>query len=191
MSSSVANTNSLGVSQVNIQLIFRPFMFTLYVRDVSLFVKSKVLNFADGTETFRAISCDIDCFTQQSDLALFSERCTINSFPLKVLKCSVICQFRKHSLTRFCYSIEKNSIPGDEVMSDLGVIFKSKLKFEVHINCILSKANSTLGFTKIQSKECDDPFTTYHLYCDLMRPILEYATPVRDPFLCSTTNTFR
>lgn len=52
------------------------------------------------------------------------------------------------------YSI--NSIPLERVdrMRDLGILFDQKLTFNDHISFIVSKANSMLGYTKRNAKDC-------------------------------------
>ena len=54
----------------------------------------------------------------------------------------------------------------------------TKLLFNEHIDRTTAKARSTLGLVKRFSKELQNQQTERVLYVSLVRPILEYATPV-------------
>jgi hypothetical protein len=61
--------------------------------------------------------------------------------------------------------------------TDLGVTFSTNLKFEKHIGNCVSKANRILGLIKHTFAYLDENMfvTIYNL---LVRPLMEYATPV-------------
>ena len=50
-----------------------PILFLIYINDVDGAITSKVLNFADDTKVFRAITRDADKLQQQYDLSKMSE----------------------------------------------------------------------------------------------------------------------
>lgn len=74
-------------------------------------------------------------------------------------------------------------------MRDLGVIVDSKLSFEQHIRSIVSKANRMLGFLMRTCKQFYriEPLLT--IYCTIVRPLLEYNSPVWSPFYEIHTKT--
>ena len=64
----------------------------------------------------------------------------------------------------------------------LGVTIKQDLKWETHINNISKKANSTLGFLRRNLKVTSCSIKE-KAYKSLVRPQVEYASPVWDPYL--------
>ena len=56
---------------------------------------------------------------------------------------------------KFKYSINNVNINTDYNIIDLGIIFDSKLKFDLHINSLLSECHKLLGFIFWRCK----PFT--------------------------------
>ena len=65
---------------------------------------------------------------------------------------------------------------------DLGVIFDTSLKFDIHINNVVNKANKILGVTR-RTFEYMDPEIFGLIFKGLVRPHLEYAAPVWSPHL--------
>ena len=65
---------------------------------------------------------------------------------------------------------------------DLGVIFDSKLSFDIHISKIVSKANQMLGVIR-RSFSYLDKDVFLKLYKSFVRPHLEYANAIWSPHL--------
>ena len=65
--------------------------------------------------------------------------------------------------------------------SYLGVLLSNDLKWNSHVNNIVAKANKSLGFVKRNLYPCTE--TTKRLaYVTIVKPTLEYATAVWDPY---------
>ena len=62
----------------------------------------------------------------------------------------------------------------------LGVEFSDNLEFNDHIDTITKKSSSTLGFLKRNLKYCP-PKVKERAYASLVRPKLEYASPIWNP----------
>ena len=58
-------------------------------------------------------------------------------------------------------------------MNDLDVILDPKLTFNYHVNYVISKSLSMLGFIQRNSSEFTDPTAIPCLYNSLVRPHLE------------------
>lgn len=80
------------------------------------------------------------------------------------------------------YLIFGEPVPNVLFMRDLGVICDRELNFRFHIDNIISRANSALGFVKRWSKEFSNPYVTKSLFSTFVRPILEYASQVWSPY---------
>jgi len=73
-------------------------------------------------------------------------------------------------------------IPTCTEEKDLGVTFDSTLKFDIHINNIVKKANGILGLIRRNFK-CIDKEVFLKLYKALVRPHLEYGQAIWSPQL--------
>ena len=102
---------------------------------------------------------------------------------LNVNKCQSITYSRKrvHSCSRDYY-INNDIVGRVTSVRDLGVICDIELNFRDHIDGIINRANSMLGFVKRWSKEFQDPYVTKALYTTFVRPLLEYASQVWSPY---------
>lgn len=172
--------NSSGVPQGS---HLGPLLFILYINDLGLAISnSRILIYADDAKIFRVVENDTDCSLLQSDLTRFHDWCTQNHMPLNVSKCTTVSFSRKKTPVMFDYVIDGCSLAKLDKVRDLGVIFNSAFTFDDHIENIVNKANSVLGFVRRWCKEFKDPHITKTLYCALVRSILEYACPVWAPF---------
>ena len=71
-------------------------------------------------------------------------------------------------------------LSGTDSEKDIGVTFSNNLKFDKHINNIISKANQMTGIIKRSFKYMDkDMFIK--LYKSIVRPHLEYANVIWHP----------
>lgn len=64
---------------------------------------------------------------------------------------------------------------------DLGVLFESNVSFNKHIDCVIAKAYSMLGFIKRICCKFVDPYTLVSIYNAHVRSHLEYASIVWYP----------
>ena len=92
-------------------------------------------------------------------------------------KTYVVTYTRKVLWTRFSYHIGGNKIARKEEITDLGVIFDSKLLFKSHIKAITSKARRSLGLVLWVGRDFSST-TVVHLFKSIVRPVLEYCSVV-------------
>lgn len=158
-----------------------PLLFTLFINDLPLIIKhSRVLMYADDVKLclqYKDTSCHLDL---QSDLDRFQIWCRDNILDLNSSKCKVMTFCRANPI-RTTYTLSGCSLDRITRVDDLGVLLDPKLKFSDHISSIVNKARGVLGFIKRWSKEFDDPYLTKTLFISLVRPILEYGSPVWSP----------
>jgi ribonuclease P/MRP protein subunit RPP40 len=69
----------------------------------------------------------------------------------------------------------------DEEEKDLGLIFQNNLKFDKRITNCVNKANRMLGLIKRTFDYMDKEMLVTLYLKALVRPLLEYATPVWSP----------
>ena len=88
----------------------------------------------------------------------------------------------KHTRNSISYRLEFHTLATVEEETDLGVTVDNHLKFSKHVELKISKANKLLGLIRHTFKYLNaDILIT--LYKTLIRPHVEYATPVWSPHL--------
>lgn len=97
---------------------------------------------------------------------------------LNVSKCNFS---KKTSILEYSYKIHDTPLFRQDSVVDLGLIIDAKFNFGRHIDNIINRANSTLGFIKRWSRDFADPYVLKILFCAFVRPILEYASVVWMP----------
>ena len=65
---------------------------------------------------------------------------------------------------------------------DLGLLTSDVLSWNPHIANITAQANSILGLIKGTCRDVNDVTTLKNLYCSLVRPRVEYASQVWNPY---------
>lgn len=158
-----------------------PILFILFINDLpSTINDSNVLLYADDVKLFLSYKWAEDYNLLQRDLNNMVEWCNHNLMSLNLQKCRKI-SFSRFSPAVVSYHIQGHCLEEVSYINDLGVFLDSKLRYNLHIESIINKANSLLGFLKRWAKEFNDSYITKHLFTALVRPSLEYACVVWDP----------
>ena len=164
--------------------VLAPLLFLIYINDIghSISPSSKLRLFADDTILYSPITSEQDTQTLQRDLHnlfLWTSKWQL-SFNLK--KCNVIRITRSISPIIFNYTAQGVPIPVVSHHPYLGVELSSNLRWDKHIQIITKKANQTLAFLRRNLGNCPAEVKV-SVYKTLIRPHLEYASTVWDPFL--------
>ena len=109
-------------------------------------------------------------------LATWSERWQI---PFNVNKCKVLKIGKNDQIVKYSMGTLEGKIELEQVQheKDLGVMFDTDLKFSQHIQENITKANQRIGLIRRNFKYLNRT-TLLMLYKTLVRPILEYCSPV-------------
>jgi len=156
-----------------------PLLFLIYLNDLPTVIKKcNILLFADDVKLFYTYSDNHEPL--QNDLDNVVEWCRINEMNLNLSKCKSM-SFSRVAVRNVEYKIGDYTLESVSSFVDLGVTMDPKLKFNLHVTKIVSKATCTLGFIKRWAKEFKDPYATKALFTGAVRPILEYASVVWCP----------
>ena len=79
------------------------------------------------------------------------------------------------------YQLHGHTLATDMEAKYLGVQITADLRWDAHITDICNKANKTLGFLRRNVKTTSERLKNA-AYKAFVRPVLEYASPVWDPF---------
>ena len=103
------------------------------------------------------------------------------SMEFHLQKCSTLRVSRKKDKIAPAYELHGQNIENVSTTKYLGVNIQDNMQWESHIDSISKKASKTLGFIRHNLK-IGNKKTKETAYKALVRPLLEYAAPVWDPY---------
>uniref|UniRef100_A0A1Y1M3X1 Reverse transcriptase domain-containing protein n=1 Tax=Photinus pyralis TaxID=7054 RepID=A0A1Y1M3X1_PHOPY len=136
----------------------------VFINDIGANIISNVLLYADDMKVFRTINNINDCKCLQEDLKNIEVWCELNRLSLNINKCCVVSYGRKENLITFSYSLCDTGLRREDEVSDLGVLFDSKLNFNSHICQLTNSCSRTLGFVIRNCKLFTNRQTFFTLY---------------------------
>ena len=128
----------------------------------------------------RLIFTLFECF--QWDLNKINKWCVNNKMRINASKCKVMRITKKKSPFTYDYHINGAKLNAVSLHRDLGFLTSDVLSWNFDIANITSKANSILGLIKRTLQDANDVTTLKTLYCSLVRPRVEYASQVWNPY---------
>ena len=143
--------------------VLGPCLFLYYINDIPEGLQSAVRLFADNTIVYKH--------------SQWEKEWQMEFHPQK---CQVIPITRNRNIILNKYTLNGHTLEVTKEAKYLGVTLTSDLKWNKHIDNITSKANKTLGFIK-RNIRISSPKIKTQAYNSLVRPLLEYASPVWDP----------
>jgi len=162
--------------------VLGPILFLIFINDLPEGITSSVRLFADDCVLYRNIRSMRDCQTLQDDIDLLAVWESNWLMEFNVGKCNSMMISRQHPdrLFNFNYHLHGQTLESVTSAKYLGVTITSNLDWGLHTKNICSKATQTLGF--IRRNLALAPRATKGLaYQTLVRPKLEYASPVWSP----------
>ena len=158
--------------------ILGPLLFIVFINDLPDCVESICKIFADDTEIY-----DSSANHQQIQLDLLALLKWSELWQLffNVTKCSVLYHGKNNKKEDYFTDCNfKVRLKETFLEKNVGVTFSKDLKFNEHINNVVSKANQITGIVK-RSFEYLDNEMFLKLYKSIIRPHLEYANVVWHP----------
>ena len=157
---------------------FGPLMFLLCINDISKHINSPLRLFPVDCLLYRVISCKEDASLLQEDLDRIYEWTKIWQLSFNITKCVLL---RSLSPYQCNYTLTKHTLATTDQHRYLGVLLDKQLSWPPHISNIVSKASQTLNFLKRNLSKCSTAIKAF-AYLTMVRPIMEYASAVWDPF---------
>lgn len=170
---------SSGVPQGS---VLGPLLFNIFINDISHIFENDHLLLADDLKIFRKIRSSNDIPRLQADIDKLHEWTVVNNLKLNTDKCYAMSFSNKVNPTPTNYNINGTPLVEVTKMKDLGVTFDKKLKFDDHVNSIVKKSYSMLGFVMRTASKFNDLSCVNFLYNSLVRSRLEYNTAVWNPY---------
>lgn len=163
--------------------ILGPILFIIFVNDLPEVVGSTCRLFADDCKLYRTVSSEQDQKELQEDINRLCQWSKDWLLRFNIQKCKVVSY--GNNLEKHEYSMKDNintthTLKTDDEERDLGILFKSNLKFDEHISSLVNKANRIIGLIKRKFNYIDkDSFLT--LYKALVRSHLDYGNLIYFP----------
>ncbi|KAL8587797.1 hypothetical protein ACOMHN_021015 [Nucella lapillus] len=161
--------------------VLGPTLFLAYINDLGNNIKAKVRLFADDTILYRNIKHQQDADELQTDLKTLETWEKKWQMEFNVTKCNVLSMTNKRKKIPPKYTLHGHILEQVPSAKYLGVEIHEKLHWGNHIHSITARANRTSAFVYRNLKGCPPEIQT-HCYKGLVRPVLEYASPVWDPY---------
>ena len=167
--------------------VLGPSLFLFYINDIPVGLNSTIRLFADDTIAYLAIKSNSSCEVLQQDLdklGIWEDKWKMAFHPDK---CNVLSISKNKNPIKYNYTLHGQILEHVNKAKYLGVTIQSDLKWHSHINNITKKANSTLGFLR-RNLNINSTSVKEQAYKSLVRPSLEYACSVWDPYFTEDIN---
>ncbi|MEW8547040.1 MAG: reverse transcriptase domain-containing protein, partial [Candidatus Thiodiazotropha sp.] len=163
--------------------VLGPLLFLAYINDLPETLNSSDCRlFADDSLLYRIVNKAQDCEHLQSDLTSLEEWEKTWQMSFNPSKCSVIrvSPGKKKKLFQSDYELHGQKLEVVECSKYLGATVTDNLSWSKHISDTAGKANRSLGFLRRNFRQCSRQVKAA-TYTTVVRPVLEYASPVWDP----------
>lgn len=163
--------------------VIGPLLFLVFINDLPSKVKSSSVRlFADDCILYKSIHNPEDGDSLQADLDSLQEweKTWLMSFHPD--KCQLLRVTNKRTIIPNEYTIHGKTLQQVDQAKYLGINIQSKISWSSHVASTARKADGTRAFLQRNMRTCPKPIRE-QFYNSLVRPIMEYASPVWDPAL--------
>ena len=160
--------------------VLGPLLFSLYINDFMVGIESEIRLFADDCVCYRQTDSSEDTSKPQKDIGQLGKWARKWGMRFQPVKCNIMqLTWKRIIKINAVYSLEGTVLENVSNIKYLGVTISNDLKWNTHVSNVCKKANRTFGFLRRNLSSCpqDVKGTAYK---GLVRPILEYASPVWD-----------
>jgi ribonuclease P/MRP protein subunit RPP40 len=163
--------------------VLGPLLFLAYINDLPNYTDSPIRLFADDCLLYRHIKSVQDTEILQRDLDNLAAWERTWQMEFNPSKCHIMHITRQTRSRIPCpvYSLRGNDLDPVDTATYLGVDLHKDLSWGPHITKITGRASRTLGFLK-RNIRTSSKTSKERVYRALVRPTLEYACAVWDPY---------
>ena len=162
--------------------VLGPLLFLIFINDLAEHTTSTVRLFADDCVMYKSVKSVHDCQELQQDLIQLQawlERWLLRFNPRK---CNIMrATHATRKKIKFPYTLDDTPLADTPSTSYLGVKLSSDLRWNKQVKKTVAKGNQTLGVLKRNLRHCPRSIKDM-AYKTILRPKLEYASAVWDPF---------
>ena len=161
--------------------VLGPCLFLFYINDLPQNLSSPVRLFADDTLLYLAVEAIGDAISLQNDLRELENWESRWLMEFNADKCQVLRVSRKRDPLIHEYILHGKILESVDSAKYQGVSITSDLCWNQHISNIVTKGNQSLGFLR-RNLRINSPELKSIAYKSLVRPTVEYASTVWDPY---------
>lgn len=164
--------------------VLGPLLFLIYINDlcaITLSTGSKVTMYADDLVLHKVVDAETAFIRLQKDINNIVQWSRSNKVNLNKSKCKVMLfSHKRHAMPPVF--IENEQMEQVRTYKYLGLTITSTLKWDEHIDQLCLRAKKLLGYLYRLFYRNVQPTSLCNLFTALIRPILEYASQVWDPY---------
>ena len=162
--------------------VLGPLLFLLYINDVADIFGSNCVSklYADDIKLYSVLNNPLDYSDLQSNLNSLQQWSDKWQLSISYKKCNVLYLGKQGIKPQVDLLLGDNTLPQADSVRDLGVIVDSRLKFDVHINHNVTRANRMANLIH-KCFTSRDSFTLMRAFVTYVRPLIEYASCVWSP----------
>ena len=163
--------------------VLGPLLFLAYINDMPESLRSSDCRlFADDSLLYCVVNKASDCELLQQDLTTLEQWEATWQMSFNPSKCTVIrvSTGRRHKF-QSTYTLHGQTLDVVDGSKYLGVTVTDNLSWSKHVSDKAGKAHRFLGFLRRNFKHCSRQVKAA-TYTSVVRPVLEYAAPVWDPY---------
>lgn len=161
--------------------VLGPLLFLIYINDIGKQLSCNFKLFADDCILLKEIVNQSDAIELQQDLDKLNTWTKLWQMKLNIKKCSILRICTKKKQLMYNYSIGNTKLECVKEQKYLGVSLKYNLKWSSNIDILTAKAMRSLNFVKRNLFNAPEELKE-QAYFSFVRPILEYASTIWDPF---------
>ena len=165
-------------------IVLGPLMFLCHINYLPDVVRSQVRLFADDCLLYRQIKSNEDHVLLQKDLTVLEIWASRWGMRFNAKKCYVM---SIRNTSSHLYQLDNTILQQVSTNPYLGITLSEDLQWSAHIQNIVKKSNSTLGFLRRNLKNCPEECRKL-AYISLVWSTLEYGSSIRDPYLQKDIN---
>ena len=161
--------------------VLGPLLFLTFINDMPEVTSSDIRLFADDSLLYRRITSGRDTEILQQDLAALERWEASWQMDFNPEKCTVMHVTNKKRPLITNYRLHGHTLEREQHSKYLGITISQDMRWNTHVSNITTKANRSLGFIRRNLRGCKPPVKTA-AYNAIVRPTLEYAASVWDPY---------
>ena len=172
---------SSGVPQGS---LLGPLFFIIFISDLpeAVLPGNCIAIYADDCKSSRIINSASDQIMFQEDLDNLHRWSLRNVMDFNVRKCKIMRITKKKQPFISNYLLDNSVLEEVNEFRDLGITTDQHLRWNLHIDKVVAKANRMLGLIKRSCRDFEDRKTVRTLYCALVRSNLEYCSVIWSPY---------
>lgn len=168
-----------------------PTLFLAFINDLPSTLSDGVFvsMFADDIRIAKTISSPNDEVRLQLAIDDLRNWCNVNDLHLNLDKCSIMSLHHGRSSPQTNYYYGSHRFSASNEQRDLGLLIDNKLSFRNHIEFIVSKSFSALGFVKRFCYDITDQTTLKAVYSAFVQSGLDYCSNVWLPITSTRSDS--